>query len=348
MLDPERAHSLASFFGKVYQSTPLIPSALDSLFTVEDGALISDVFGLDFANPVGLAAGFDKNAELVDFFAHLGFGFTEVGSVTAKPWSGNKKPRMFRLPDDCAIINRMGLNNYGAQVVASNLEASERPYPVGVNITKTADNDIIGDKAIEDILFSFDILYPSADYITFNISCPNTKDGKTFEDPDSLDSLLREMRKRESIPPVLVKISSDIGHFALDGVLDVGYRGLFDGLVVANTTSKRKGLVSDPSYVEKIGVGGLSGHPIRERSSQLIRLIYSLTSGRMPVIGVGGVDSAESAYDKIKSGASLVQLYTGMIYQGPFVARDINSGLSELLEKDGFKSVSEAVGVYVR
>lgn len=346
-MDPEQAHTIASHAGRFSQSVPFVNCFLRKKYAVLNETLRTRVFGLDFENPVGLAAGFDKNAHLIDFFYSLGFGYTEVGSVTAKPTQGNPKPRLFRLPQDSAIINRMGLNNEGAQQIASNVEGSKRNFPVGINITKTPEEKIIGDKAVEDILWSFDVLAPSADYVTINISCPNTADGKTFEDPLGLELLLKEVRIRKNVPPVLVKFSPDMNLKNLEEAVRVSMHYRIDGYVISNATTHRSGLATKYSELESIGAGGLSGGPLQTRSTNMIRLVSFMTKGSVPIIGVGGVDSAESAYEKIKAGASLVQLYTGLVYQGPRIAKKINEGLVILLERDGLKSLKDAVGVSV-
>lgn len=341
--DPEFIHDKISKLGYFIQNSKFISNLTSEIFQYKNKKLQTNVFDLDFENPVGLAAGFDKNALLMDFFYSLGFGFTEIGSVTAKENKGNERPRIFRLPKDKALINRMGLNNKGADKVLLNLQG-ERQYPVGINIAKTNDPTILGDKAIEDYLYTFDLLSPIADYITLNISCPNTKDGRTFENPEILDDLLLEIKLKKTNVPILVKLSPDLSIKNLEGVLTICDSYKISGYVVTNTSIERN-LITPRKILERIGNGGLSGKPIQRKSTQMIRSIYNLTGRKVPIVGVGGVDSPESAYEKFKAGVSLVQLYTGLIYEGPGLIKKINKGLVKLLERDGLSNISKVVGV---
>ncbi len=282
------------------------------------------------------------------FFSSLGFGYVEVGSITAKASKGNPQPRLFRLAEDEALINRMGLNNLGAEEIFKRFEENimDFPvnYPVGINIAKTHDPEIMGEKAIEDILFSYKKCKDMGDYVTINISCPNTKEGKTFEQTSALKELLTELRKVKSDNPLLLKVSPDLNRSNIEEIIQIGSDYEINGYVISNTSPNRAGLKTLVNRIEEIGKGGLSGQPVRERSTDLISLVYNLTSGKKTIIGVGGVNSAESAYQKIKAGASLVQLYTGLIYEGPGLVKEINEGLVHLLERDGYGNISEAVG----
>ncbi len=328
------------------------PGLLRPLFRFEHDALRQSLWGLDFANPVGLAAGFDKNAEFVRFWAALGFGFAEVGSVTAQPSAGNPKPRAFRLPEDRALVNRMGLNNDGALAVTARLGTTKRTLPLGINLAKTHDPAILGDAATEDFLHSFRHLAPLADYVALNVSCPNTAEGRTFEAPDAFDGLLAAvMALRADLAlavPVLVKLSPppavafDPG--PVDELIDLALGHGVAGFVATNTAADRAGLTTKTTRLEEIGRGGLSGAPLAERATALVRHLYRRTEGRVPIIGVGGVDSAEAAYRKIRAGASLVEVYTGMVFEGPGLVARINRGLVRLLERDGFGSIADAVG----
>jgi len=352
-LGPETAHGVASSAARVAQRTT--PFLLDRMFEYAHPALSQDLLGLTFTNPVGLAAGFDKNAKLVPFFRHAGCGFIEVGSVTGQKSGGNKRPRSFRLTGDEALINRMGLGNHGARRIAPRIQrlSGQRAAPLGVNIAKTHSQSIMGSAALDDFALTFRLVAPFADYITLNISCPNTAEGKTFEDPNALDDLLsrimqeaREMTKR---PPILVKFSPpESERFVLDSLYDellfVSQAHGVDGYVATNTASDRNGLTTPQARLDVIGKGGLSGPPIARRSTGLVRYLYRKTNGSVPVIGVGGIDSAEAAYDKIKAGASLVQVYTGLVYHGPGLIRSIKEGLVRLLDEDGHSSVKYAVG----
>ena len=345
--DPESIHNKIFGLGHSIQNSKLLSSLTSRTFQYKNERLQTNVFALNFENPVGLAAGFDKNALLMDFFYSLGFGFIEIGSITAKPSKGNERPRLFRLQKDRAIINRMGLNEEGVDIIHSRLlfNIQNRKYPVGVNIAKTNDINIVGDEAVKDFLYSFDKLFAFVDYITLNISCPNTEDGRTFENnPNDLNSLLKEIRSRNSNKPILIKLSPDISREDLENTLDVCNSNNMGGYIVTNTSIERN-LTTSRKVIERIGKGGLSGKPIQQKSTQMVRLVYKLTQGEIPIIGVGGIDSAESAYEKIKAGASLVQLYTGLVYEGPVLIKKINNGLVELLEGDGLSNISEAVGV---
>lgn len=361
-LEPENAHSLVALLSRVYCPLPLIPGLLDKYFYIKNDKLKINLWGINFPNPVGIAAGLDKNATLHPFFHHLGFSFTEIGTITNLPWTGNPKPRIFRLPSDEAIINRMGLCNLGAQKISKTLSIN-RKYPIGINIAKTPDYQITGDESINDFIACYQALSPFADYITLNISCPNTEEGKTFEDPATLDNLLQKLVKYKTTP-LLIKLSSDLadsdladsdladsdlancgpGSSILTEIISVAQQHQIDGYVIANTSTKRDGLNTPMDQINQIGKGGLSGKPIRSKSTKLIKMVYQVTNGKTPIIGVGGIDSAETAYQKIKAGASLLQLFTGFIYQGPTLARKINLGLLKLLKQDGFEHLKDAIG----
>lgn len=352
-LDPERAHNLAVTAARVAQRT--VPFVLESKYTYAHPALHTEIFGKHFTNPLGLAAGFDKNAVLIPFWKNLGFGFVEVGSVSARKSKGNRRPRAFRLPDDKALINRMGLNNQGAHRIAARVRqyAGTRAFPIGINIAKTHDPSIEGEAAIADFCLSFRTMAPHADYIVVNISCPNTAEGKTFEDPNALDDLLRAIaRERKELArniPLMVKLSPPLtDNFVLDSLIDeqimVALAHGTNGFIATNTAPDRQHVRSSKGVIDRIGTGGLSGPPIESRSTRLVRYLFQKTDGNVPIIGVGGVRSAETAYAKIKAGASLIQLYTGMVYEGPGVIRSIKEGLVDLLREDGLSTIREAVG----
>lgn len=357
-LDAEKAHILTSTAARAAQLTRA-DALLEGSFEFDDLRLEQKLFGHSFPNPVGLAAGFDKNAALVPFWGRLGLGFAEVGSVSALPSKGNPRPRAFRLPDDLALINRMGLNNKGARKIARRLRRyrRRREIPIGINLAKTHSPDIMGDAAVDDFRESFRLLAPLADYVALNISCPNTREGKTFEDRDALDQLLTAVMEERSEAdldvPVLVKVSPPLSDkvvfdSAIEDVVALADRHGVAGFIATNTASDREGLATDESTLREIGIGGLSGRPIEERSTHQIRYIYRLTDGRYPIIGVGGIFSAEDAYRKIKAGARLVQVYTGLVYEGPSLVRRIKKGLVELVERDGYSSITEAVGADAR
>lgn len=354
-MDPERAHTLATAAARIAHLTRT-DTFIKSTFEFEAARLNQKVWGLRFSNPIGLAAGFDKNASLVPFWSSLGFGFAEVGSVTAKSSRGNPRPRTFRLPDDDALINRMGLNNKGARRISRRLKRinGHQDVVLGVNIAKTHDTSIVGDAAVADYCESYRLLAPYADYIALNISCPNTLEGKTFEAPSAFESLLKAIREERAAifrdVPLLVKLSptfSDRVVFdsGVDVIVELARRYGVDGFIATNTASDRDSLETADSVLGEIGHGGLSGRPLEARSTHLVRYLYRLTDGKLPIIGVGGVFSAEDAYRKIRAGASLVQVYTGLVYEGPSLVRQIKEGLIELLDRDGFVRISDAVGV---
>ncbi len=346
-IDSETIHNKMLALGGFLHSMGL-DKALSPIYNYENQSLEQKVFGLDFKNPVGLAAGFDKQARIVDFLPNLGFGFLNVGDVSSLPWPGNPKPRLFRLPKDQALINRLGQNNKGAEFLAGKIKHRKVSIPLGVSLVKTPDPNILGDKAVEDFVASFKILYPLADFSVLNVSCPNTAEGKTFEDPSALNDLLIEITKAKFESkinkPILIKISPDLAFEELEKVLQVCESHKIDGYILTNTTKSREGLKTPTDIIERIGKGGLSGRPLRQKSTELIRHAYKILK-RPCIIGLGGINSAETAYEKIKAGASLLQVYTGLVYEGPGLVKKINKGLVEFLKRDGFENISEAVGV---
>ncbi len=354
LLSAEGAHGVATTAARIAQRTT--PFLLDSMFEFAHPSLHQEILGKTFPNPVGLAAGFDKNARLIPFFKKAGCGFVEVGSISARKCKGNKRPRAFRLPEDEALINRMGLNNAGAAAIEPRLRrySGQNAFPIGINIVKTHDASINGQAAIDDFCESFRIVAPWADYIALNISCPNTSEGKTFEDPNSLDDLLQAIMKERSVlarkVPVLVKMSPpSTSKFVLDSFYDemilVSLAHGVSGFIASNTASDRDGLVTSAQRIDSIGNGGLSGQPIRARANGLVKYLYRKTEGRVPIIGVGGIASAEHAYERIKAGASLIQVYTGLVYEGPGLIRSIKQGLVQLMEEDGHFSIKKVVGL---
>lgn len=353
-LDPERSHRLALRAARVAEAVaPLVAPGL----AIDDAALRQDLLGRTFRNPVGLAAGFDKNAERIRAWHALGFGFCEVGSVTARSAPGNPRPRAFRLREDRALINRMGLPNDGAETIARRLADAKREparLPIGVNIAKTHDAALLGEAALDDFAASVARLAPFADYLALNVSCPNTADGKTFEEPDALDALLARVMpvaRAHGDPPVLIKLSpppvgpgGSMRFEMLDELVAAAETHGIAGFVATNTASDRVNLATDPSVLAAIGRGGLSGRPLAERALATVRRLYERTGGRRVIIGVGGIDSADAAYACIRAGASLVQVYTGLVYEGPALVRRINRGLRRRLATDGLEHLSRAVG----
>lgn len=308
-------------------------------------------FGLEFVNPTGLAAGFDKNGIAAESLSALGFGFIEVGTVTNEAQGGNPKSRLFRLPRDRALINRLGFNNHGAKELAERLRAHRANCVLGVNIGKSRTAAI--EDAIPDYLASFDAVYDIADYIAINVSSPNTPNLRELQRPDLLTELLQSLQKRNGElahansgrpRPLLLKIAPDLDQPEIESIIDVALRANISGIIATNTSVRRDGLRTSAAEVQACGEGGLSGAPLRERSNQVISLVYRLTRGELPIIGVGGIFTAEDAWDKISAGASLIQLYTGFIYEGPGIAKRINEGLAEILRREGFNSIDDAVG----
>ena len=312
-------------------------------------------FGLTFANPVGLAAGFDKNGTAAQALAALGFGFIEVGSVTSEPQPGNPRPRLFRLPRDRALINRAGFNNCGAAQLAENIKRHRPECVLGVNIGKS--RRIAIEDAIPDYLESFAAVYEVADYLAVNVSSPNTPNLRELQRPEMLKNLLESLQERNaelacqhapSKPkPLLLKIAPDLTEAEIESIVEVAMGAGIAGIIATNTTVKREDLLTSNAYVTACGEGGLSGAPLRQRSNQVIALVFRLTRGALPIIGVGGVFTAEDAWEKICAGASLIQLYTGFIYEGPNVARRINEAVAEILKREGFQSLDDAVGCRV-
>ena len=316
-------------------------------------------FGLDFSNPVGLAAGFDKNGAVARELAALGFGFVEVGTVTNRPQPGNPRPRLFRLPADRALVNRLGFNNDGASRLAERLAEGRPECVLGVNIGKSRAVDI--EEAIPDYLAAFESVRPHAAYVAVNVSSPNTPGLRELQRGDRLSALLGALQQRnlelsarrdEPGPrssargpvPLLVKVAPDLGEGELELIVDVARRAGASGIIATNTTTSREGLLTPRARVEALGEGGLSGAPLRARATSLVAAVHRLARGSMRVVGVGGIFSASDAWEKICAGASLVQIYTGLIYEGVEVVRRINEGLAEMVRRHGFRTLDEAVG----
>lgn len=314
----------------------------------EHPSLKTSVAGIDFKNPIGLAAGFDKNARLTKIMPSVGFGFMEVGAVTQFPYGGNPGRELLRLPKDRSIIVYYGLKNIGAAAVREKLpDLAPFKVPVGLNIAKTNRDDIKGERSVEDYVTTYRMLASYFTYATLNVSCPNAQDGRLFQDPLLLDNLLTAFAREEKRGPIFLKISTDLTSQEVDDILVVTEKYPFiDGFVVGNL-AKRRSMLNLRSSLRRLSLlpeGGLSGAPLREISTNIIRHIYRRTGRKYILIGAGGVFTAEDAYEKIKAGASLVQIITGLIYGGPVIVKKINKGLVELLARDGYGHVGEAVG----
>lgn len=331
----DRIHESTLKWAAIASRSGLANRLIRSTMDFQSPRLRQEILGMTFRNPVGLAAGFDKNGYLPPLMESLGFGYVEVGSITANPGTGNPLPRSFRLPLDESLINRMGLNNDGAATILKRLCNHDVSIPIGVNIAKSHDPSIVGEQALDDYYTSFRLATQIADYITLNISCPNTKGGKTFEEPDTLNSLLERLRigSEATLPPLFVKVSADLDETRLHELIDVSRSHSVSGYVAVNTSSGRQGLKTPREEIDRIGPGGLSGRAIREKSNRLIRQIFTATRGEKPIIGVGGIFSAQDVVEKIRAGADLVQIYTGMVYQGPGLIRRINRDLDLWLQQ---------------
>ncbi|PWU03290.1 MAG: quinone-dependent dihydroorotate dehydrogenase [Candidatus Melainabacteria bacterium] len=344
-MDCEDAHRFVHETARQYGTLwPL----LSGLYQYRGDDLACQFAGVNFANPVGLAAGFDKNGDLVEMLGHVGFGFAEIGSVTAQARTGNPKPRLFRLLSDQALINRLGLNGEGADHIAGKLKTSKFSLPIGLNIAKTNDPAIVGDAAVEDMLYTFCQIkdLPIA-YVTVNASCPNTHEGIVSE-VNSLTKLFALMQaENDRHLPILVKLSPDGSEQLTKDIVATATEHELAGYVCGNTSTSRSGLSTPPATIEQIGNGGLSGPPLKMLALQLCRLVYKLKTPAQIIIGCGGIASGDDAYEFIRSGASAVQLYTGLVYEGPTLPKMINQELSARLHKDRL-SLSQAIGASAR
>jgi dihydroorotate dehydrogenase len=332
--DPEKIHHFVTANLKRLNKFPGGAALSKGIWDFEDARLEKEVFGLKFRNPVGLAAGFDKNAEMMGEMANLGFGFVEIGTVTPLPQDGNPKPRMFRLPDDSGLINRMGFNNLGVNVVAARLAAfrkkekqGQRRLIIGGNIGK---NKITpNEDAVSDYITCFDRLFDVVDYFVVNVSSPNTPGLRALQEKEPLMQLLNTLQRRNLkngiSRPILLKIAPDLTNEQLDDIVEIVKETAIAGIIATNTTISRENLLSPHELTNEMG--GLSGKPLTKRSTEVIAYLHKKSRGAFPVIGVGGIHSAEDAVEKIKAGASLVQLYTGFIYEGPGLIKRINRRL---------------------
>ena len=332
LLDPEKVHHISfssiKFFSKIG-----LTSLMKSMFAVEDKRLEKELFGLKFKNPVGLAAGFDKNAVLYNELSDFGFGFVEIGTLTPKPQEGNPKKRLFRLKADKAIINRMGFNNQGVFEAVENLK-KEHKVLIGGNIGKnkvTPNNE-----AIKDYLICFDALFDHVDYFVVNVSSPNTPGLRELQDKEPLTALLNELqlensklskRKSTKRKPILLKIAPDLTDSQLLDIIEIVSTTTIDGVIATNTTISRENLKSHALLIEE--AGGLSGAPLKDRSTEVIRFLAEKSNKAFPIIGVGGINSAEDAIEKLDAGADLIQLWTGFVYEGPGLVKKINEALLE-------------------
>jgi dihydroorotate dehydrogenase len=356
--DPETAHrQMLRTLSQLQESRNsawgnLAIKQLQKSFCLRDSRLEQNLWGLNFCNPVGLAAGFDKDGVAAGIWSSLGFGFAELGAVTFHAQSGNPRPRLFRLPLDRAALNRMGANNLGAAVMADTLKQTwvrqPRDIPIGINLCKSKITPL--EAAAADYVNSFQLLKDWADYFVVNVSSPNTPGLRSLQGGEQLEPILAALQQaNQNTKPLLVKISPDLDWEAIAAIVDLAKIYHLSGVIATNTTTRRDGLKTE--ILDTTGnpiqeeAGGISGAPIGERSTEVIRFIWQQTGGQLPIIGVGGIFTPEDAWIKISAGASLLQIYTGWIYEGPWIVRNILTGLLEELELSGLSRLSEAVGL---
>ncbi|NRB58681.1 MAG: quinone-dependent dihydroorotate dehydrogenase [Winogradskyella sp.] len=327
--DPEKVHHFTFSLIKISSKVPLVSNLFRSMYNIEHPSLERELFGLKFKNPVGLAAGFDKNAVLYNELSNFGFGFIEIGTVTPKAQAGNPKKRLFRLKDDKGIINRMGFNNEGLEAAITQLKKNKGRVIIGGNIgknTKTKPEDYT-----EDYTTCFNALHPHVDYFVLNVSCPNVGSHAKLTDKDYLIELITEVQNLnngfQTQKPILLKIAPDLNNGQLDEIIELVAETKIDGVIASNTSVSREGLKATDEQLKAIGNGGLSGQPIKEKSTKVIQYLSEKSNKAFPIIGVGGIHSAKDALEKIDAGADLVQVYTGFVYEGPKLIKDINKAI---------------------
>ncbi len=329
LIDPEKIHHLVFKLIKFSQSIPGAKFLTRNLFVVKNPKLERTVFGITFPNPIGLAAGFDKDARLYKELSNYGFGFIEIGTITPLPQDGNPKPRMFRLPLDSGLINRMGFNNKGLEGAIERLRNRPQNIIIGGNIGK---NKITpNEEATSDYEKCFEGLFPYVDYFVVNVSSPNTPNLRALQEKGPLMELLNHLQKlnhsKPTSKPILLKIAPDLTNEQLDDIVEIVQETKIAGVIATNTTISREGLTTSTSIIEHIGAGGLSGKPLTKRSTEVIKYLSDKSNKSFPIIGVGGIHSEQDAIDKLNAGASLIQLYTGFIYEGPGLVKRINEAL---------------------
>ena len=329
LFDPEKVHYFTFSLIRITSKIPGFSSIIRSLYQLNDPRLERNLFGLKFKNPVGLAAGFDKNAVLFNELANFGFGFIEIGTVTPKGQEGNPKKRLFRLKDDQGIINRMGFNNEGVQVAIEQLKHNKGKLIIGGNIGKNTNTS--PDGYTKDYLTCFNALHPYVDYFVLNVSCPNVGSHAKLNDKDYLLELIETVQKAntnfDKQKPILLKIAPDLNALQLDEIVDLVLQTNLDGVIASNTSTDRSGLKAPKTQLDAIGNGGLSGQPVKDKSTKVIKYLADKSNKAFPIIGVGGVHSANDALEKINAGADLVQIYTGFIYEGPRLIKNINKAV---------------------
>ncbi len=326
---PEHVHYFVTTIIKISFKIPLLRWVINNITSVSSTVLEKELFGLHFKNPVGLAAGFDKNGEIINELASLGFGFVEIGAVTPKPQNGNPKPRLFRLPHDKALVNRMGFNNKGVERLVKQLSNKKFNCIVGVNLGKNSDTP--NAKAANDYVLLFEKLFNLADYFVVNVSCPNIDNLRELQDKKLLYEILNRIQKinlaKPKSKPVLLKVAPDLNNRQLDDVIEIILETGIAGVIATNTTVKRNNLVSSRNTIQKTGKGGLSGRPLKSRAIEVVKYIAQKSNKAFPIIGVGGIFTASDALEMLDAGADLIQIFTGFIYEGPFIVREINKQL---------------------
>ena len=329
LFDPEKVHYFTMSMMRFILRIPGMKALWKKMYVVDHPSLKRELFGLSFDNPIGLAAGFDKNATMYNDLAYCGFGFIEIGTVTPLGQEGNPKPRLFRLKQDSGIINRMGFNNAGVDAAVEQLKLRKTKLIMGGNIGKNKVTP--NEDATSDYVIAFEKLFPHVDYFVVNVSSPNTPDLRSLQEKEPLTELLQTLQnlnaKKEKRKPILLKIAPDLTNEQLDDIIEIVMEVKLDGVIATNTTISRAGLKTDPKTVDEIGAGGLSGKPVRNRSTEVIRYLSEKSNKAFPIIGVGGIHSAEDAIEKLDAGADLLQVYTGFIYEGPRLLKRINRAL---------------------
>jgi dihydroorotate dehydrogenase len=345
--DEEKMHNGAIRLAKVLSSSAITKKTTSFCLNFSDNSLKQKIFNIIFENPIGLAAGFDKNAEIVHIAPSIGFGFVEVGSVTAEPCEGNPKPRLWRLPKSKSIVVHYGLKNDGSQLILERLRQKKPKIPFGVSVARTnSPLTTQEENGIRDLIKCARIFSNTGDYLTINISCPNSFGGQPFSDPVLLEKLLQRLNRLNIKKPIFLKMSPDLPLEAIDKIVDVADYYNISGFICSNLSKKRnlaEIIKNEAARIPK-DKGGISGKPLEKLANQQISHVYRRTKGKRIIIGCGGIFSAEDAYEKIRLGASLLQMITGLIFEGPQIVSQINLGLATMLEKDGFKNISQAVG----
>jgi len=345
-IDPEKIHNTAISVGKSIDASKFLQKTVKMAFYYRSPVIEQNILGIKFQNPIGLAAGFDKDAEIIKTIQAMGFGFTEVGSITGEFCVGNKKPRLWRLKKSKGLVVNYGLKSAGCEAVSSRLKNEKFDIPLGISIAKTNSNKTIKiESGIQDYVKAYKAFKDIGSYTAINISCPNAYGGEPFTDKRKLNLLLAEIKKIKTRKPIFLKLAVDLSEKQIDDIIFLARKHKIQGFICGNLTKNR----DNHNLKEKVvGIGGISGKPVEELSDNLIKHIYKKTKGEFVIMGCGGIFTAEDAYRKIKLGSSLVQLITGMIYEGPQLIAEINQGLVKLLKRDGYKSITQAIGVDVK